>query len=37
VAEDQSRRRVPVQTGVFGAPMTVSLVNEGPVTIVLEA
>jgi hypothetical protein len=28
---------VAVQTGVFGARMEVELVNEGPVTIVLEA
>ena len=28
---------VPVQTGVFGARMQVSLVNDGPVTIVLDA
>jgi D-tyrosyl-tRNA(Tyr) deacylase len=27
---------VPVQTGVFGAGMAVELVNEGPVTIVLD-
>ena len=27
---------VPVSTGVFGARMQVSLVNEGPVTIVLD-
>src|SRR3954453_15076620 len=27
---------VPVQTGVFGALMRVELVNDGPVTIVLE-
>jgi D-tyrosyl-tRNA(Tyr) deacylase len=27
---------VPVQTGVFGARMEVSLVNDGPVTIVLD-
>ena len=27
---------VPVQTGVFGARMEVSLVNHGPVTLVLE-
>ena len=27
---------VPVQTGVFGAYMEVELVNDGPVTIVLE-
>jgi D-tyrosyl-tRNA(Tyr) deacylase len=28
---------VPVQVGVFGARMQVSLVNDGPVTIVLDA
>ena len=28
---------VPVQTGVFGARMQVSTVNDGPVTIVLDA
>jgi D-aminoacyl-tRNA deacylase len=28
---------VPVQTGVFGARMAVSLVNDGPVTMVLDA
>ena len=28
---------VPVQTGVFGAHMQVELVNDGPVTILLEA
>lgn len=28
---------VPVQTGVFGALMQVELVNDGPVTIVLDA
>ena len=27
---------VPVQTGVFGAMMEVSLVNHGPVTIILD-
>jgi D-aminoacyl-tRNA deacylase len=27
---------VPVQTGVFGARMDVELVNDGPVTIILE-
>ncbi len=27
---------VPVQTGVFGARMEVSLVNDGPVTIIVE-
>jgi D-tyrosyl-tRNA(Tyr) deacylase len=28
---------VPVQTGVFGAVMDVELVNEGPVTLILES
>ncbi len=28
---------VPVTRGVFGARMEVALVNDGPVTIVLEA
>jgi D-tyrosyl-tRNA(Tyr) deacylase len=28
---------VPVATGVFGAHMHVTLVNDGPVTILLEA
>lgn len=28
---------VPVETGVFGAKMTVELVNDGPVTIVLDS
>jgi D-tyrosyl-tRNA(Tyr) deacylase len=27
---------VPVETGVFGAKMQVELVNEGPVTIILD-
>ena len=27
---------VPVETGVFGARMAVELVNDGPVTIILE-
>jgi D-aminoacyl-tRNA deacylase len=27
---------VPVETGVFGARMTVELANEGPVTILLD-
>jgi D-tyrosyl-tRNA(Tyr) deacylase len=30
-------RDVPVAKGVFGASMRVSLVNEGPVTLLLEA
>jgi len=30
------QRRVPVETGRFGAAMEVELVNDGPVTLVLE-
>ncbi len=30
------RNGVPVQTGVFGAEMKVSLLNDGPVTLILE-
>ena len=32
-----ARELVPVQTGVFGADMKVSLVNDGPVTFLLES
>ena len=31
-----SERGVPTQTGVFGAYMQVGMVNDGPVTIVME-
>jgi D-aminoacyl-tRNA deacylase len=34
--EELRRVGVPVETGVFGARMQVELVNDGPVTIVLE-
>ncbi len=27
----------PVQTGVFGADMSVDLINEGPVTIIIDS
>lgn len=30
------RLGIPVETGVFGAMMEVSLVNDGPVTLVVE-
>lgn len=30
------QRRVPVETGRFGAVMEVDMVNEGPVTLILE-
>lgn len=31
------RREVPVETGRFGADMQVSLINDGPVTILLDS
>jgi D-aminoacyl-tRNA deacylase len=34
--EDLRKLGVEVQTGVFGARMELSLVNDGPVTIILE-
>lgn len=36
-AANELRRLVPVQTGRFGASMEVSLVNSGPVTILLDS
>ena len=36
-AEALRAEGVPVQTGIFGAHMHVELVNDGPVTILLEA
>lgn len=36
VAQELADLDVPVQTGQFGADMTVSLVNDGPVTIWLD-
>jgi D-aminoacyl-tRNA deacylase len=35
--EELSALGVPVATGVFGAKMQVELVNDGPVTIILDA
>ncbi len=37
VVEDLRARGLRVETGVFGATMQVELVNDGPVTILLEA
>ena len=37
VVEDLRSRGLRVETGVFGAMMQVELVNDGPVTILLEA
>lgn len=33
---EKLKNEVATETGVFGAEMTVSLVNDGPVTIILE-
>jgi D-tyrosyl-tRNA(Tyr) deacylase len=30
-------QNIPVETGVFGADMQVSLVNDGPVTVIVDA
>jgi len=35
-ADQLAAQGVPVQLGIFGAHMTVEIVNDGPVTIVLE-
>ncbi len=35
-AEALGRRGIPVETGEFGALMEVALVNDGPVTLLLE-
>jgi D-tyrosyl-tRNA(Tyr) deacylase len=35
-AEMLAERGVPTQMGIFGARMDVALVNDGPVTIVME-
>ena len=32
----RGEHRLPVQTGVFGAKMQISLVNDGPVTVILQ-
>ena len=33
----EMRKQIKVETGVFGADMDVSLINEGPVTILLDS
>lgn len=34
---EQKLRNVPVQKGIFGADMKVSLINDGPVTIIIDS
>ena len=36
VFNEELKKQVPVEEGIFGAEMEVSLINDGPVTIVLE-
>ena len=33
---DKLRKQIKVETGLFGADMKVSLINDGPVTIIIE-
>ena len=33
---EKLRKEIPVQTGIFGAEMLVSIMNDGPITISLE-
>lgn len=37
MAEDFRKKGIETETGVFGADMDVSLVNDGPVTIILDS
>jgi len=37
VIDELRARGVPAQTGVFGAQMAVELVNDGPVTLIVES
>ena len=34
--KEKSAGKIPVETGEFGAMMDVELVNDGPVTLMLE-
>lgn len=33
---EELRKYVPVETGIFGADMQINLINDGPITIILE-
>ena len=37
IVKECKRERIPVETGRFGADMKVSLINDGPFTIVLDS
>ncbi|MGN1298471.1 MAG: D-aminoacyl-tRNA deacylase [Candidatus Scatovivens sp.] len=36
IIEELKKTNIKVQTGIFGADMQISLINDGPVTIMLE-
>lgn len=36
-AESMRAQNIPVQTGIFGAHMEISLLNDGPVTFIIES
>lgn len=36
IVEELKKTNINIQTGIFGADMQVSLINDGPVTIMLE-
>ncbi|MCK5358401.1 MAG: D-aminoacyl-tRNA deacylase, partial [Elusimicrobiales bacterium] len=35
--ESLRKKGVPVKTGIFAAEMTVEIINDGPVTILIES
>ena len=37
IIEECKKQNINVQTGIFGADMKVSLLNDGPVTIILDS
>ena len=37
IIEECRKTNIEVQTGIFGADMKVSLLNDGPVTIILDS
>ena len=33
---EELKKYLPVETGIFGADMQINLINDGPITIILE-
>jgi len=31
------KKKIPIKTGIFGSDMKINLINDGPVTIMLES